>query len=41
MVCIENHGALKGMAYGTLRICKCNPFFKGGVDEPPPKIIGA
>jgi putative membrane protein insertion efficiency factor len=40
MTCIKNHGALKGMAYGTVRICKCNPFFKGGMDEPPPKTIG-
>ncbi len=31
---IEKYGVLKGGFKGFIRILKCNPFFKGGVDTP-------
>ncbi|MEX2461977.1 MAG: membrane protein insertion efficiency factor YidD [Paenibacillaceae bacterium] len=34
---IEVHGALKGTWLATVRICKCHPFHKGGVDKVPPR----
>ena len=29
---IEKYGLLKGIAYGSWRILRCNPFSKGGYD---------
>lgn len=29
---IEKYGVLKGCGLGIVRICKCNPFSKGGYD---------
>ncbi len=29
---IERYGALKGIAMGTWRILRCNPYSKGGFD---------
>ena len=29
---IEKYGAIKGIALGTKRILRCNPFSKGGYD---------
>ena len=29
---IEKYGALKGSLLGIKRICRCNPFSKGGYD---------
>ena len=29
---IEKYGAIKGVAKGTWRILRCNPFSKGGYD---------
>lgn len=29
---IEKYGALKGSFLGIKRICRCNPFSKGGYD---------
>ena len=29
---IEKYGALKGSILGIKRICRCNPFSKGGYD---------
>tara|TARA_B100000029_G_scaffold370504_1_gene364355 strand:+ start:432 stop:566 length:135 start_codon:yes stop_codon:yes gene_type:complete len=26
------HGVFKGTLLTFLRVCRCNPFFKGGVD---------
>ena len=34
---IEVHGALKGLALGTLRLLRCHPFGKKGYDPVPPK----
>jgi len=31
---IEKYGILKGSLKAFLRILRCNPFFKGGVDYP-------
>ncbi|MDA9753869.1 membrane protein insertion efficiency factor YidD [bacterium] len=33
---INSHGPIKGVALGIIRILKCNPFFKSGIDEIPP-----
>ena len=33
--CINNHGVIIGIALGTWRIIRCNPFNKGG-DDPAP-----
>ena len=35
---IEIHGVLKGLRLGTLRLAKCHPFHKGGVDLVPPNV---
>ncbi|MBR4749253.1 MAG: membrane protein insertion efficiency factor YidD [Abditibacteriota bacterium] len=32
---IEKYGVFKGCFLGLIRICKCNPFSKGG-DDPLP-----
>jgi putative membrane protein insertion efficiency factor len=32
---IEKYGALKGSALAAARICRCNPFHKGGYDPVP------
>ncbi|MDO8264761.1 MAG: membrane protein insertion efficiency factor YidD [Candidatus Parcubacteria bacterium] len=31
---VEKYGSLKGITKGTIRIFKCHPFSKGGVDIP-------
>jgi uncharacterized protein len=31
---IEKYGAMKGIAKGIWRICRCQPFCKGGYDPP-------
>lgn len=31
---IEKHGLLKGLGKGALRILRCNPLSRGGVDLP-------
>ena len=38
---IEEHGVLKGIAMGTLRILRCNPFAKGGYDPVKPNLKGS
>ena len=32
---VEKYGFFLGTALGALRILRCNPFFKGGVDPVP------
>ncbi len=32
---IQKHGACKGAFLATWRICRCNPFSKGGYDPVP------
>ncbi len=34
---IKIHGCFKGTALAVLRILRCNPFCKGGVDPVPEK----
>ena len=36
--CINNYGALAGIAMGMWRILRCNPFSKGGYDPVPEKF---
>jgi hypothetical protein len=31
---VEKHGAIMGAIKGIWRICRCNPFNKGGYDPP-------
>lgn len=33
---LRDHGAARGAALATWRVCKCHPFHSGGVDFPPP-----
>ena len=33
---IQSHGAVKGTAFATWRLLRCNPFGAGGVDYAPP-----
>ena len=32
---VHHHGVLKGLALGTWRLLRCNPFTKGGWDPVP------
>ena len=32
---VGKHGAIKGAWYGSYRICRCQPFSKGGYDPIP------
>jgi len=34
LLAVEKYGFLKGAFKGILRILRCNPFFKGGIDFP-------
>ncbi len=34
---LEKHGLFKGFYLSSVRILKCNPFFKGGFDPVPEK----
>lgn len=35
---IANNGALWGIGLGLVRIVRCNPFSKGGIDDPPERL---
>ena len=35
---IRAHGVLRGIALGTWRILRCNPFGRGGVDRVPDRV---
>jgi putative membrane protein insertion efficiency factor len=35
---IANNGALWGIGLGLVRIVRCNPFAKGGIDDPPERL---
>jgi hypothetical protein len=35
---IQYHGALWGIGLGILRILRCNPFARGGIDDPPERL---
>lgn len=35
---IQYHGALWGIGLGAVRIVKCNPFARGGIDDPPERL---
>ena len=32
---IQYHGALRGIGLATWRVLRCNPFSRGGIDDPP------
>ncbi len=35
MGAIKTHGVMKGVALGSWRLCRCNPFSGGGFDPVP------
>jgi putative membrane protein insertion efficiency factor len=35
---IQYHGALWGIGLGLVRIVRCNPFARGGIDDPPERL---
>jgi putative membrane protein insertion efficiency factor len=35
---IQQTGALWGIGLGTIRIVRCNPWARGGVDDPPERL---
>ncbi|MGN0791811.1 MAG: membrane protein insertion efficiency factor [Christensenellales bacterium] len=37
MEAVRVHGPFKGMGMALWRICRCNPFSKGGYDPVPQK----
>jgi putative membrane protein insertion efficiency factor len=36
---LKQHGAIKGTYLAVNRICRCNPWAKGGIDPVPEKVI--
>lgn len=38
---IQYHGAAWGIGLGAVRIVRCNPFAKGGIDDPPERLRAA
>ena len=32
---IQYHGALRGVGLSAWRVLRCNPFTRGGIDDPP------
>ena len=34
ILAVHKHGPLKGACKGVWRICRCNPFTRGGFDPP-------
>jgi putative membrane protein insertion efficiency factor len=34
---VQVHGAVKGAALATARVCRCHPWNPGGVDHVPPR----
>lgn len=35
---IQYHGALWGIGLGIIRILRCNPFARGGIDDPSERL---
>lgn len=35
---IQYHGALKGSGLAAWRVLRCNPFARGGIDDPPGSV---
>jgi len=35
---IQYHGALWGIGLGIIRILRCNPFARGGIDDAPERL---
>jgi putative membrane protein insertion efficiency factor len=35
---IQYQGALWGIGLGLIRIVRCNPFSRGGIDDPPERL---
>jgi putative membrane protein insertion efficiency factor len=34
ILAVEKHGPLRGACKGVWRVCRCNPFARGGYDPP-------
>jgi putative membrane protein insertion efficiency factor len=35
---IRSHGVIRGVALGTWRILRCNPFARGGIEQVPARV---
>jgi len=40
IMAVRRHGWVRGLRFGILRVCRCNPFHPGGVDPVPETEIG-
>ena len=38
--CLKKFGLIKGAALAVLRLLRCQPFARGGIDPVPEKMIG-
>lgn len=36
--CIERHGVFKGVVLGVLRLLRCHPLCRGGIDDVPERL---
>jgi uncharacterized protein len=36
---IRSHGVVRGVALGTWRLLRCNPFGSGGIDPVPTRVV--
>jgi putative membrane protein insertion efficiency factor len=34
VLAVQKHGPIRGACKGVWRVCRCNPFSKGGIDMP-------
>jgi putative membrane protein insertion efficiency factor len=34
ILAVEKHGPIRGACKGVWRVCRCNPFSRGGYDPP-------
>ena len=34
VLAVQKHGPIRGACKGVWRVCRCNPFGKGGIDMP-------
>ncbi len=34
VLAVQKHGPIRGACKGVWRVCRCNPFSRGGIDMP-------